>query len=62
MVLDSVFEKEVLAELVFDNRSAMKVFKNWYGYTGIVEFWQMLEEGFEKDLRKYLEKGEGQEE
>ena len=57
VVMTNGLGEEVLAELVFDNRSAMKVFKNWYEYTGMGRFWQLLEESFGEDLRWYLDRG-----
>lgn len=54
MVLDKGIREVYLGKLVFDNRSAMLVFKNWYNHTSVDDFWEIVWDAFKRDLEYYL--------
>ena len=54
IVLDNFMGKIYLGEIIFDNRHAMLVFKNWYSYVDEDEFWKIVMDAFRRDLEYYL--------
>jgi len=47
-----------LGGIIFDNRSTMMVFKNWYKHIGEDEFWKIVADAFRRDLEYYLSGGD----
>lgn len=58
IVFDNFMKEIYLGEIIFDNRSAMMVFKNWYSHVDEDEFWKIVLDAFKRDLEYYLVEGD----